>query len=211
MKRIAPGSLTIACLVAAPAALADTAALDDFMQNVDGFSARFEQTLYDGTGEVLQDQAGSVTLERPARFRWEYDGADGQAAGQTLVSDGTRVWLYDPELEQVTVNRIDERVAGTPLVVLMGDEPLDTAFTLSDLGESEGISWVELAPKADGVDFEAVYVGFRDGELSAMELRDSFDQATQIRFSDYRVDGDIDPSRFTFEVPDGVDVIGLEE
>jgi len=210
MKRRSPLCLLATIATMGPAH-ADRATLEAFMTEVDGFSARFEQTLYDAGGEVLQNRSGRVVLQRPARFRWEYDPPEGQAAGQTLVSDGERVWLYDPELEQVTVNRIDERVAGTPLVVLMGDEPLDGAFEIDELGESEGIDWLELTPIVEGSDFEAVYIGFEGARIAAMELRDSFEQATQIRFDD--VDTDIDPgaATFTLDVPEGVDVIGLEE
>jgi len=207
MKR----TLLFGLLATTGPAHADRAALEAFMQDVDGFSARFEQTLYDATGEVLRNQAGRVTLQRPARFRWEYDAPDGQVGGQTLVSDGERVWLHDPELEQVTVNRIDERVAGTPLVVLMGDEPLDSVFAIAELGDSEGVSWLELTPLQPDSDFEAVYIGFDGSELAALELRDSFDQSTQIRFADLDAATLPDDGTFTFEVPDGVDVIGLDE
>lgn len=192
-------------------ALADTAALDTFMAEVNAFSAEFEQTVYDADGATLQSSSGTVVLERPARFRWEYAPQDGEEAGQVLVADGERVWLYDPGLEQVTVNRIDERVAGTPLVVLMGNEPLDTAFNVSSLGAADGVDWFELAPSAADSDFETVYVGFSGGGLAAMELRDSFGQATQIRFEQF--DGTIDPddSVFQFDPPAGVDVIGAEQ
>lgn len=178
--------------------------LDAFMADVQSFSAGFEQTLYDDAGEVLQSSAGTVLLQRPGRFAWEYT----KPAGQRIVADGERVWLYDPDLEQVTVNRIDERVAGTPLVVLMGTAPLDEAFEVSSLGPSDGIDWVELVPKGEAADFESVYLGLQGDGLSAMELRDSFGQATQIRFSDFVANPAVPDGAFDFQVPDGVDVIG---
>ncbi len=192
------------------AAIADTAALDNFMAEVNAFSARFEQTLYDADGDTLQTSSGTVVLERPARFRWEYAAPDSGASGQVLVADGERVWLYDPDLEQVTVNQIDERVAGTPLVVLMGTEPLDSVFTVESLGSSDGIDWFELAPMTADGDFDAVFVGLDDGELAAMELRDSFGQATQIRFSDFDANIDPEDELFSFVAPPGVDVIGAD-
>ena len=180
------------------------ARLDAFMAEVDGFSASFEQTLYDESGEPAQRSAGTVLLERPGRFAWEYT----EPAGQRIVADGTRVWLYDPDLEQVTVNRLDERVGGTPLVVLMGDAPIDAAFEVTALGESDGIEWAELLPRGEAADFEAVYLGFAGEALAAMELRDSFGQATQIRFTDFAANPEVAPDAFEFRVPDGVDVIG---
>ena len=180
------------------------ARLDEFMGEVDNFAADFEQTLYDEGGEAVQSSAGTVLLQRPGRFAWEYT----EPAGQRIVADGSRVWLYDPELEQVSVNRLDERTGGTPLVVLMGEAPLDEAFAVSALGESDGIEWVELLPKGEVADFEAVFLGFAEAGLAAMELRDSFGQATQIRFSDFRANVEVAPDAFEFTVPEGVDVIG---
>ncbi len=182
------------------------ASLDAFMRDVQSFSADFEQTLYDEGGEALQSSAGTVLLQRPGRFAWEYT----EPAGQRIVADGSRVWLYDPDLEQVTVNRIDERVAGTPLVVLMGEAPLDEAFDLASLGESDGIDWVELVPKGEVADFESVYLGLQGDGLAAMELRDSFGQATQIRFTDFVANPPVPEGAFDLDVPEGVDVIGGE-
>ena len=188
----------------AEAAGGSRAPLDAFMDGVESFAAGFEQTLYDEAGEPLQRSAGTVLLERPGRFDWTYT----EPAGQRIVADGTRVWLYDPELEQVTVDRLDERVGGTPLVVLMGTAPIDEAFDVVGLGPEGGVDWVELVPKGEAADFEAVYLGFAGEDLAAMELRDSFGQATQIRFSDFRANVDPAPGAFEFTVPDGVDVIG---
>ena len=180
------------------------APLDAFMDGVRSFAAGFEQTLYDEAGEALQSSRGTVLLERPGRFDWRYT----EPAGQRIVADGTRVWLYDPDLEQATVDRLDERVGGTPLVVLMGTAPIDEAFEVAGLGASDGIDWVELLPKGEAADFEAVYLGFAGDALAAMELRDSFGQATQIRFSDFRANVDPGPDAFAFEPPAGTDVIG---
>lgn len=202
--------LSLAMGVLSATSQADTAALDTFMAEVNAFSARFEQTLYDADGDSVQTSSGTVVLERPARFRWEYSASDSDASGQTLVADGERVWLYDPDLEQVTVNRIDERVAGTPLVVLMGNDPLESVFAVESLGNSDGIDWFELAPISQVGDFDAVFVGLADGDLAAMELRDSFGQATQILFSEFDADIDPEDALFTFVAPEGVDIIGAE-
>jgi len=185
-----------------------------FTDDIESFRANFEQTLYDADSEPLQSSRGSVVLKRPGRFVWDYTpGPDGErgAIAQTIVADGERIWLYDRELAQVTVNAIDERVAGTPFVLLMGSAPLDEAYTVAALGESDGIEWLELVPKAAGGDFEALFVGLDERGLAALELRDNFGQATQILFSDFEANIDVDDATFAFEVPDGVDVIGLDE
>jgi len=111
------------------------------MAEVNAFSARFEQTLYDADGDTLQTSSGTVVLERPARFRWEYAASDSDASGQVLVADGERVWLYDPDLEQVTVNRIDERVASVCLRVILPPWSCATA-----LGRPPRFASVTLMP-----------------------------------------------------------------
>ena len=184
------------------------ARLDAFTGEVSSFRADFEQTLYDEDSTPLQSSAGSVVLKRPGRFVWDYAGSEG-GEGQLIVADGERIWLYDRELAQVTVNAIDERVAGTPFVLLMGSAPLEEAYEITVLGESEGVEWFELVPKAGGGDFESLYVGLDEAGLRALELRDAFGQATQILFEGFEANVDIDDATFDFEAPDGVDVIGL--
>jgi outer membrane lipoprotein carrier protein len=201
--------LTLAVICAARSALAGEAMeqLDRFVQDVETFQANFEQTLYDADSQPLQTSTGTVMLKRPGRFIWSYTSP----ATQEIVADGTRIWLYDKDLEQVTVNAIDERIAGTPLVLLMGSAPLDEAFDIKELGEAEGINWLELTPLADTSDFELVFIGMNETGLAAMELRDNFGQATQIRFSEFEPGVLLDDSLFEFQVPDGVDVIGLDD
>ena len=180
--------------------------LDSFINDVETFQADFEQTLYDADSTPLQTLLGTIKLKRPGRFVWSYTQPDDQQ----IIADGERIWLYDKDLEQVTVNAINDRIAGTPLVLLMRSAPLDEAFDIKALGEADGINWVELTPKAETSDFELVFVGLNEAGLAAMELRDNFGQATQIRFSNFESGIELDDSMFKFVVPDGVDVIGLD-
>ena len=186
------------------------ARLAAFTDDVESFRARFEQTLYDADSTPLQSSSGTVLLKRPGRFVWDY--ADGPGAvAQTIVADGSRVWLYDRELAQVTVNPIDERLAGTPFALLSGGAPLDEVYRVTARGTSEGVDWFELLPRDGGGDFEALYVGLDEAGLAALELRDAFGQATQILFSDFEANVAVDDAAFEFDVPEGVDVIGLGE
>ena len=180
--------------------------LDSFIKDVETFQADFEQTLYDADSEPLQTSLGTIKIKRPGRFVWSYTQPDDQE----IIADGERIWLYDKDLEQVTVNTINDRIAGTPLVLLMRSAPLNEAFDIKALGESDGINWVELTPKAENSDFELVFIGLNEAGLAAMELRDNFGQATQIRFSNFESGIFLDDSLFRFVVPDGVDVIGLD-
>jgi len=195
----------VATFAALPAHAAED--LQSVISSLDSFSANFEQTLYGADSEALQTSRGIVALKRPGRFNWQYT----DPANQEIIADGKRIWLYDKELEQVTVNQIDDRVAGTPFVLLMGSAPLADTFSVKSLGESDGIDWHELTPKDLDGDFELVFIGLRGKSLAAMELRDNFGQATQILFTDFEANADLDDSLFVFNTPEGVDVIGLDE
>ena len=182
-------------------------ALEDFIQSLDSFEATFEQTLYAADNEELSTSFGTIKLKRPGRFVWSYD----EPEPQLIVADGQRIWLYDKDLQQVTVNTIDERINGTPLQLLMRAAPLSDGFDVQALGPTEGIDWFGLTPLTEDSDFEEVFIGLRDDTLAAMELRDSFEQATQIRLSDFEKNVELDDALFEFDVPEGVDVIGLDE
>ena len=192
-------------LLLAPAAAADDLTrLTTFTDKLSSFTATFEQTVYDGDSNPLQTSTGTIALKRPGRFFWDYL----TPSPQTIVSDGDKVWLYDKELEQVTVSPLSERAAGTPLALLMGVTPLTEEFEIKSLGASDGVDWFELTPKTADTDFESVFLGLQGDGLAVMELRDSFGQATQIRFHDFKSGVPIDDARFHFVVPEGVDVIG---
>lgn len=199
--------LLLLCPLAALAADDDVLErLDHFSKTLTSFSASFEQTLYDADSAPLKTSNGTVLLKRPGKFIWRY----AEPESQEIIADGARVWLYDKDLEQVTVNNIDDRVNGSPLALLMGTRPLTDEFTVNPMGESEGIDWIELQPLETDTDFEVVYIGLNDTGLAAMELRDNFGQATQIIFSDFKADIPIDDEVFNFKPPAGVDVIGAE-
>ncbi len=180
------------------------ARLQSFVEDTRAFSAGFEQTLYDADSTALQVSTGTLHLKRPGRFLWKYE----TPTKQQLVSDGEKVWLYDEDLEQVTVNDLADKVSGTPLVILMGTRPLEEEFTIEALGTEENIEWFELVPRTESTDFESLYVGLDEVGLAVMELRDNFGQATQIKFTGMNDEAILADSLFEFNVPDGVDVIG---
>lgn len=180
------------------------ARLNAFTTQLSTFSADFTQTLYDDDSEPLQSSSGSLQIKRPGRFYWRYELPDRQ----DIVADGTTLWFYDHELEQVTVSPVDERLAGTPLALLTGTTPLAEQFAIQVLGAAEGVDWLQLTPRETGSDFEVVYLGLDAAGIVAMELEDSFGQVTQIRFSDVQSNQPISDEVFDFTAPDGVDVIG---
>lgn len=180
------------------------ASLQAFVKDTRAFTAGFEQTLYDADSTPLQVSTGTIQLKRPGRFLWKYETPNKQQ----LLSDGEKIWLYDEDLEQVTVNDLSDKVSGTPLVILMGTRPLEEEFVIEVRGPADNIEWFELTPRTESADFESLFVGLNDQGLAAMELRDNFGQATQIVFSDMNPDANVPDSIFDFKAPPGVDVIG---
>lgn len=202
-------ALVAACLLLAgsPAAAGEAMErLHSFTDGLETFSAGFVQTLYDENQEPVQRSEGVAWLKRPGLFRWEYR----EPYVQVIVADGERLWIYDADLEQVTVRDTGRALATAPIMLLSGEAPLEEQFQMRELGAREGLQWVELRPKVQDTDFERIFLGLDDESLQVMELRDRFDQATQIRFHHVELGPEIDPSRFEFTPPEGVDVIGPE-
>jgi len=175
-----------------------------FTMDLKSFTADFEQSLYNADSDLLENDIGKLMLKRPGKFIWRYAGE----GGQEFISDGKSLWMFDKELDQVTVNALDDRVGGTPLVLLMGGVPLEDQFSVTALGESDGVDWFELVPIDNSTDFEALFIGLNQSGLAAMELRDNLGQATQIQFSNFKAGVALDDKQFDFVAPKGVDVIG---
>ena len=199
----------ILAFVAADAALgsgaSDTTAPDSplaaFVASTSTLAAGFEQRIYND-GQLVEESNGTLVLSRPGRFRWEY-----QVPEQLIVADGARLWFYDIELDQVTVNDQDSDIAGSPAALLGGDPEALDGFRDAGRHSVDGIDWQVLEPRDEASDFERISIGFRDGGLVAMELSDSLDQLTRISFSDVTVNEPVDARAFEVAIPPGVDVI----
>jgi outer membrane lipoprotein carrier protein len=178
--------------------------LRTFLKDTHTFRAKFEQRVTDARGAEMQHGAGEVMIERPGKFRWDY----AQPAGQLIVSDGRKLWVYDRDLEQVTVRPMDTGMGSTPAQLLSGAVSLEKEFDIRSRKREKGLDWVELDPKQKDANFQRVELGFADGELRAMDLFDNFGQVTTLRFTQVDLNPALDPSLFRFEPPPGVDVIG---
>lgn len=198
-------SCLLLCLpLAAPAAPLTVKRLNDFINNVQGMQADFHQLLIDNKSKAVKESSGTLVMQRPGKFRWEYT----RPYRQTIVADGERIWIYDVELEQVTVKPLDTTLGGTPAVLLSGQKTVWEQFKVKELGSKDGLEWVELTPKAPDNNFESVRLGFGAHDLEMMELLDSFGATTQLRFSKLQRNPVLDSSAFVFTSPKGVDVIG---
>lgn len=197
--------LAAVALLVPPAVGAEPAPglLRNFLAEVQTLEAGFRQTLVEVDTGRERESTGMLYLKRPGRFRWDYR----EPVPQLVVADGQDLWLYDPDLEQVTVRSLDDGLASTPAMLLSGQGELEDSFREGSAYAEDGVDWVELQPLDPDSDFDAVRVGFRAGELAAMEIIDTLGQATRIRFFDVRRNAALDDSLFTFEPPAGADVL----
>jgi outer membrane lipoprotein carrier protein len=190
---------------AAPAADGSPAGtLQAYLDGLKSFEARFQQHVADSRGRPTEEASGRLYLQKPGRFRWDYD----KPTAQQIVSDGRNLWHYDEDLEQVLVKRIDESLATTPALLLAGRVSVNESYEVSDAGKRDGLSWIALAPRRDDTDFIGLALGFAEGSLRAMELEDKLGQRTRIDFSSVRRNPRLDSKLFSFRPPAGVDVIG---
>jgi len=199
-----------ACLMVAFPCLApraaDASGLDDFLSfnaATRTATARFEQQVLDRSGKVVERASGTFAFARPGKFRWTYEKPNAQV----LVGDGTKLWIHDPDLNQVTVKRIDAAISSTPAALLAGRDDITALFTLRDGGASDGLEWVEATPKSPDTGFDHVRLGLSGKTLAAMELSDQLGGRTMLRFSGLKANVAVSPDTFRFVAPKGADVI----
>ena len=176
-----------------------------FAAGIKGLDARFEQRVYDGNGRQTEHSAGSVKLSAPRQFRWEYE----TPSPQLIVADGDHIWIYDPDLEQVTVRNQSFEEQSSPLAVLIDPSELERQFNVSEGGKTDGLEWLVLLPKkTDDAPFVKARLGFGASGLVRMELNDALGQRTVIGFSAWARNPKFARDLFSFTPPKGADVIG---
>jgi outer membrane lipoprotein carrier protein len=181
------------------------ACVDGYLVSLKTLSAEFAQVVQDKQGQVTDRASGTLSISRPDRFRWDYR----EPYAQTIVADGKKLWLYDPDLEQVTVRSLAQGLGATPAMLLSGAGKASDAFKAGAVETQDGVTWCRLVPAGQGSDFERVSLAFdARNELKAMELVDKLGQTTTIEFGRVQRGMQLDPSLFRFVPPPGADVIG---
>ena len=178
--------------------------VNDFLTDVITLESRFEQSLIDAEGAIIERTSGTLEIARPTRFRWSYS----DPYEQWLVADGTNIWSYDLDLEQVTVKPQSEALANTPALLLGGSENALEQFDFGGTTVEEITTWVRLEPKDKKSGFNRVELGFIDNELRRMVFFDNLEQTTLVALYDVKVNEPIDDTRFDFQVPHEVDLVG---
>ena len=178
--------------------------LENFLNRLETMEAGFIQTLKSPKKEELERSEGRIWLTRPNQFRLTYQ----TPFEQIIVADGVKMWLYDKELEQVTVKPQDDSIGSSPASLLAGTKPLNEEFRIEELGLHEGFEWINLYPKAPDASFDYIRVAMEGELLRAIEMVDGFGQQTRLYFDQITLNRPIDKSRYRFAPPPGVDVIG---
>lgn len=178
--------------------------LNHFYTHTKSVSADFVQVVTNKQGGKIQEVQGVMLLKRPNQFRWDYQAP----YAQQIMSDGKKVWLYDVELAQVTVNDISQGTGASPAALLAGDAHLEKNFTLTPIDKQDNIAWISATPKRPDSGFEKILLGFKAGQFHKMEFHDSFGQRTSISFSRVVQNPKVADKAFKFNLPKGVDMVG---
>ena len=195
----------LAMLFAAGSVHADgLAQLKQFMDGTRTARGSFSQQVFSKSGRKPQAASGTFAFSRPGKFRWTYE----KPYAQLLVGDGSKLWAYDQELNQVTTKKLGQALGSTPAAILAGDNSLDRNFVLKDAGSADGLEWIEATPKAEDSSFERIRMGFAGGQLKAMLLNDNFGQTTSLLFGQIERNPSLDAGLFRFTPPKGADVVG---
>ena len=175
-----------------------------FLETTKTLKADFAQIVVAKNGKRPQQSTGVMMISRPGKFIWHIN----KPYPQLLFGDGEKVWIYDPGLRQVTVKKFDAALGSTPAALLVGNDHLEKSFKLREVGENEGLEWLEATPKLPDSGFDKLRLGFSGDNLKAMELFDNFGQTTSLSFSRLERNPTLAPTQFRFVPPAGVDVIG---
>lgn len=201
-------SVCVLCALAVIAVPANAAGLDrlnQFLSGTQTAKGEFEQRIYDRSRKLVQESRGTLAFARPGKFHWKYV----KPYAQLIVGDGTRVWIYDEDLNQVTVRKLDIALGSTPAALLAGNNAeINRAFVLKDEGSRDGLEWVEAIPREKESNFERIRMGFGANGPARMVLLDAFGQTTELRFVNLERNPKLDAGQFEFTPPKGADVIG---
>lgn len=166
------------------------------------FSQRLVKADKDGKTRVSQESTGTFTFARPGKFIWIYQ----KPYEQVLQADGEKLYIYDKDLNQVTVKKLGNALGSSPAAILFGSNDLERNFVLKEGGSKDGLEWLQATPMAKDTTFDQIGIGLKNGVPQAMELRDSFGQVSLLTFKKFEKNPPVKPGQFKFVVPKGADV-----
>lgn len=197
--------ITLTCLSAVEAGGLEQ--LKAFIEDTHSMQASFEQTVTQQSGRKQQSASGTVSLLRPGKFNWRYQ----KPYEQLVVGDGQKLWIYDPDLKQVTVKSLGAALGSSPAAILAGSNDMEKNYKLTEQPGKDGVEWVLASPKSRDSSFEQVRMGFSDRQLVTMELKDNFGQQTTIHFSKMDKNPKLAADLFNFTPPKGAEVVSADQ
>lgn len=179
--------------------------LSTLLNGMKTMKSNFTQTVYDNNGKAIQKSNGQMALDRPGKFRWEVK----KPIPQLIVANDKKLWIYDPDLAQVTIKLLNESTGDTPALLLSHvGSVLDDSYTVTAITEKPAtLSWFMLKPKNNDNMFQAVEMGFKGSKIEEMRLKDHLGHTTAIKFVNATTNTNLPAMLFSFKVPKGVDVI----
>ncbi len=179
--------------------------LKTFTTGLKGLDGQFTQQVYDAKGRLKETSSGRVALSAPRLFRWEY----AKPYPQLIVADGRKVWVYDPDLKQVTVREQGSEEQNSPLSALIDPAKLDKQFSVKESGTADGLQWLTLTPRSEGdASFQSARLGFGKSGLARMDVLDAVGQNTKITFAGWKRNPAFAGTTFKYTPAKGVDVVG---
>ncbi|MBY4677855.1 outer membrane lipoprotein chaperone LolA [Marinobacterium arenosum] len=207
MKKIFTKLIAAAALLLAGLAQAQGSATEQLTGLLTGyqtFSARFEQFIMNNDGRRGQQTQGELLLAKPNKFYWRTD----KPFPQVIVGDGDYIWVYDPDLEQVTRKPAGQQQASAPAMLLNGQiDQLSEQYRIEQREMGPGEQLFELIPKQENGNFARIRLFFANQVLSELMLEDHLGQRTTVLLHDQQMNPVLAPSRFRFEAPEGTDII----
>ncbi len=181
-----------------------TASLANELNAIHTYQANFSQVIYDNHNKALQSSQGKMALQRPGKFRWEIT----QPIPQLIIANGAKLWIYDADLQQVTIRAFTESAGDAPALFLSHpNADIEKNFIVKVLPNKAGVQWYSLTPKSGENNFSNIEMGFANNEIQAMNLKDQMGHITKIQFNHINLNTDLSAALFTFKVPANVDVI----
>lgn len=207
-RQLTKAARLLAAFAFALPAFAHAAALDQFKSFVSstksakGEFVQRQVKMADGSAKVSNESSGTFVFARPGRFIWTYQ----KPYEQQLQADGEKLYIYDKDLNQVTVRALGNALGSSPAAILFGSNDLEKNFSLKEAGTKDGLEWLEATPKSKDTTFDRIGIGLKDGVPMAMELRDSFGQVSLLTFRKFEKNPPLAADQFRFTTPKGADV-----
>lgn len=193
--------LTAAAWFATPAFASE---LTDLLNQMQSMRASFKQIIYDNGGKAIQQSSGTMALNRPGKFRWQVT----EPMPQTIIANNGRLWVYDPDLQQVVIRSLQTEAGEAPALLLSNQNAtFDTNYSISNLPAEQGLKWFLLKPKQKDNMFSEVKLAFAGSQLKEMVLADQIGHITRMQFTKIEMNVNLPASLFIFKAPSGTDVI----